>query len=147
MQIARLNKYLSSVGIKGKLAERVKSIHDFYSNGLKIPVADIVVSEYLTDDGSRNYDSVWFFSPGYVMEAKRFTKDDDFDVGVLSKSVAYVQITKVDYDFVQANPKSRMALHAAFGPADYTITIKVSGENCDNLRDIAIKYIISNAVS
>ena len=56
-----LNGYLSSIGITGTMAARVQSIHDFYTEIPGVTVDDVFVSEYVSGDGSREYESLWFF--------------------------------------------------------------------------------------
>lgn len=143
MEEKQLERYLASVGITGPLADRVKSIYSFYVEMLHIKVADIVVSEYVKEDSSREYESLWFFSDQFVMEAKRFVKDDDFDLAPSRSRVIYWAIEKQDYDFKKATEKSRLNVQFTLD-SGISGHLKASKENCDHVRDVFSKFIVTN---
>jgi hypothetical protein len=138
--------YLNSVGIVGALMQRVDVILTFYERISPEEITDIVVSEYVKEDGSREYENLWFFSTESAMEAKAFIQQDNFDMVSIRKRLAYWRIEKRDYDFQQATDKSRMTVHFSTGPLDITGDLRASKENCDHLRDIFMNRILANMV-
>lgn len=103
--------YLESVGIVGALLERVDAIIRFYESLPAQEILQIFVSEYVKEDGSREYEALWFFSMNFMMEAKGFVRGDDFDMAPIAGRVSYWRIQKSDYDFVRATEKSRLNVY------------------------------------
>lgn len=136
-------KYLESIGITKALCERIETIYKFYQERCPDEITGIFITDYMKEDGSREYENLWFFSEKFVMEAKQFITKDDFDLTPIKKRVFYWRIQKQDYDFKKATEKSR--LHLQF---DYDIAIqgdfKATKENCDYLREIFHKYVAPN---
>lgn len=100
-------KYLKSVDITETLRKRIETIYKFFGEICPDTITDIFISDYIKDDGSREYGSAWFFSNKYCMEAKQFVVKDDFDITPVQKRVAYWSIEKRDYDFEKATEKSK----------------------------------------
>jgi len=137
-------EYLSSIGIpSGRLQNRIENIYNFYLDLLSADIQDIFVTDYLQDDGSRNYENLWFFSRNHCMEAKQFIKDDDFDIITMGKRIITWRIKKINYDFNNATSESRLNVVFIL-PHLRSGTLKASKENCDSLRDIFKKYIVPN---
>ena len=146
MENKQISDYLATVGITGDLAKRVHSVYSFYSEQLNLVVTDMFVSEYLTQDGTREYDSLWFFTEDFMMEAKRFVKDDNFDLAPIKGRVKHIVISKEDYDFKAATIKSRMNLFVSL-ETEISGDLKASRENCDHLKDIIRKYFVVNVLA
>ncbi len=135
--------YIQSLGIRTPLEERIKRIYEFYQALCPDEITDMFIEDYFKENGTREYEGLWFFSGKYVMEAKTFIKDDDFDMAQIEKRLNYWRIKKQDYDFKQATDKSRMHLDAAFEGGTMVI-MKAAKANCDALRDIFMKYFLPN---
>jgi len=135
--------YLQSIGMTKISIERVEIIQTFYKDICPDEITDIYVSEYLKEDGSREYENLWLFSKRYCMEAKLFLTKDDFDTTPIMKRIEYLKVEKQDYDFNKAIDKSRMYLNFQL---DTRINgnLKASRENCDHLKSIIIKFVIPN---
>lgn len=139
--------YLESIGIKKPLQERIAEIFEFYRGLCPDKITGIFVSDYIKEDGTREYENLWFFSERYNMEAKQFVTKDDFDIMPMKGRIAYCTVEKEEYDFRKATEKSRLNLKFYVNPPTITTvsgTIKASKENCDYLRDILRKYIQPN---
>lgn len=146
MDDQQINDYLAAIDITGTLAERVHSVYAFYSEQLNLEVTDMFVSEYLTQDGTREFDSLWFFTEDFMMEAKRFVRDDNFDLAPIKGRVKYIVISKEDYDFKAATTKSRMNLTVSLETA-VSGDFKASRGNCDHLKHIIRKYFVVNVLA
>jgi hypothetical protein len=136
-------KYLESIGITKTFCKRIETIYEFCTKICPDKITGIFVTEYIKEDGSREYENLWFFSPKYSMEAKTFTTKDDFDMTPIQKRIYYWTIQKRDYDFKKATEKSRLYLHFELdtgGMGD----LKASKENCDYLKDVILKYVVLN---
>lgn len=138
-------EYLKFIGITEILKKKILDIYEFYEHVCPEKIEDIFVTEYIKDDVSREYESVWFFSEKYCMEAKSFTTVDNFDMCSLSKAVIYLCIEKKNYDFKKATAESRLTL--GFQTSDLMGDIKATRENCDYLKDIFLKYFVPNLIT
>lgn len=138
--------YLENLGISRVISSRIESIMGFYTSITPEDILDIFISEYLQEDGSRMYESLWLFSEHYAMEAKNFITSDNFDRVYLSKQVGRWQIEKTEYDFVNATDSSRMIISFSIEESGLGITgkLKSSKQNCDSLKNIFLNYVLKN---
>lgn len=136
-------KYLESIGITDALRKRIEMIHEFYREICPDEITGIFVTDYMKEDGGREYENLWFFSEKYSMEVKQFITKDDLDITPMRNRIYYWTIQKQEYDFKKATEKSR--LHLKFS-LDTGIDgrLKASKENCDYLREIILKHVTPN---
>lgn len=136
-------KYLESIDITNTLRKKIETIYEFYREVCPDEITDIFINDYMKDDGSREYESMCFFSKKYWMEAKQFVAKDNFDITPARERVVYWTIQKQDYDFKKATEKSRLYLQVTF---DTRIRgeFKAAKQNCDYLRDIIVKHVMAN---
>lgn len=139
----KFTNYLRTIGMTTEvILKRIETIYEFYKEMCPDEIMDIFVTDYIKEDGTREYENLWFFSDKYCMESKQFITKDEFDIALIKK-ISYVRIKKQDYDFKKAIEKSRIILHVGF---EHPITgeIKASKENCDFLKVIFLKYVKPN---
>jgi hypothetical protein len=141
--IERFSTYLRSIGVTESLERRVDSVIDFYSLIYPETISDIFLVDYMTGDGTREYGSLFLFSDFYIMEAKNFLIEDNFDSTLMKSSVSYWGIEKKDYNFQTSVDASRMSIIVRF-LYGIRAEFKASRGNCDSLKDIFIKHIIPN---
>jgi hypothetical protein len=139
----RFERYLQAIGLTQTLIGRVEQIIQFYEQLAPGEIRDILVTDYIGSDEQREYESLWLFSDLYAMEAKGFVSRDEFDMVCLCDRVTRWQIQKENYDFASAAYNSRLNIHADTD-ARWYYQFKASRENCDNLRDLFLKYILPN---
>lgn len=138
-------KYLEAIDIPPLIiTDRIEKIFKWYENTCPDEITDIVVSEYLTDEGTRVYENLWFFSKFYCMEAKEFLRKEDFDMTYLMKQVYYWNIKNNKYELETATNESQVYLEFVYAYADLKGIIKASKKNCDYLFKILKTYIIPN---
>jgi hypothetical protein len=77
------------------------------------------------------------------VEATQFIAKDDFIITPIQKRISYYTLEKRDYNFKIATEKSRLYLEFNLDTG-LKGKLKASKENCDYLRDIIRKYIVSN---
>jgi hypothetical protein len=137
--------YLKSISMSDILINRVEGVLNFYQSIYPDEVQDIFISEFIKDDGTREYESLWLFSPRLAMEAKEFVTRDDYDAAALT-DVIHWEIKKKDYDFEQATEQSR--LFVSFSTqARVSGDLKGSRENCAFLKNTFLKYIAANLIN
>lgn len=128
--------YLSDIGFPAEFIPRIKAVLNFYNEVLKISVNQLLVTDYIKDEGQRVFDNVWLLNDSYMMEAKDFLLSNDFDCAVYN-SVEYWKVKAIDFDFNTPTDKSRIII-------DLTLTcsgtglkssLKGTGKNCKYLFD------------
>jgi hypothetical protein len=144
----KLNEYFESIGMGNVLISRISEFHDQFVAIAEEAIEDAFVSEYITEDGQRQYSSVLFFTKTYVYEIESFLSDTtNLWITKLTKNLACVGFTPKDYDFNKESPASRLNLktHWMHG-SKFMLDIKASGNNCKHLLELARKYFIPNIV-
>ena len=138
----KLLQYFKTIGIKQPLQERINEIYEFYTAICPEEIEDVFVSEYIKEEGTREYQTIRFFSKSYVMLANDFVQKDQYNISRYTRSeISAVRVEKKDYDFKKATDKSRMTISILwYGPARRS-TYRASKENCDYLKAIFDKYI------
>ncbi|GAI51330.1 unnamed protein product, partial [marine sediment metagenome] len=127
-------KYLESIGITKALRERIETIYECCKELCSNEITGIFITDYIKQDGSREYENLWFFSDKNCMEAKQFITTDDFDITPIKKRINYWTIQKQNYDFKKATEKSRLFLRVKFD-AEMAGEFKAAKENCDYLKE------------
>jgi hypothetical protein len=137
-------KYLVSIGIITRaLRERIETIHEYCKELCSNEITDIFITDYIKEDGLREYENLWFFSEKYCMEAKNFRAVEDLDIIPIKKRITYWNIKMHNYDFKKATNTSRLFLSIMFD-VDMSGDFKAAKENCDYLKEIIFKYVMKN---
>lgn len=137
-----IGAYLEAIEMPEPFRKRVFTAYEFYLKICAEKIIDVLVSDYLNEDGTRQYENLSFFSETYCMEAKQFITQDDFDITPIVK-MNYLRIQKNNYDFSKATEKSK--LYVFFGMETRVRgEFKASKENCDYLKDIILKRLMPN---
>ena len=136
-------KYLASISITKAVLEKIEKIYKFCEEICPDEITGIFITDYIKEDGSREYENLWFFSEKNCMEAKQFITKDDFDITPIKKRVYYWTIQKQNYDFKKATKKSRVHLKFDLDTGIVGV-LKAAKENCDYLKEIILKYVIIN---
>ena len=106
-------------------------------------IEDIFISEYSSEDGTRTYESIFWFSSSYILEAKQFTSQYNFDITPLN-AVIYYELQAQEYDFERATDRSRLTVNARFGALSMAAQLRGSKQNCNYLKNIIVKYLKNN---
>jgi hypothetical protein len=133
-------KYMQAISLSTTLTAKVQAVHDFYSGLCPEEIKWIYISDYLTKEGERVYESVYLFSENFAMEASQFATGENFDFAPIT-SVVYLEIKKQEYDLKRATEKSRLNLMFYFSEKAY-LDMKASKENCDYLWSFFREYVL-----
>lgn len=142
----KFEAYLEKIGITTEaLLSRIRFVYDVASEMCPEEIEQVFVTDYINKDNTRTYESIWFFSKGYCLEAHNFVTENSIDIVPLSKIYRF-EVSFKDYDFKKATPESRLQSSIQF--QEQTVgDFKAAKENCDVLRDILLKYIKPNLVT
>lgn len=139
-----LAEYLTAIGATQTVTDRVERILTQYERSLRIPdINDIFLCDIVNAEAVRVFTALWLFSPNYLMEAKDFLSQDDFDICPYTGRLSYLQVNKTNYDFSTPTEQSRLYI-------EFRMTERVGGElrasstNCDHLFRILTKYLLPN---
>jgi len=139
--------YLKEVDITTRaLLKRVEFIYNLCCDMCPEEIEDIFVTDYIKEDGTREYENLWFFSKGYCLEAKKFLTQINLDVTPIKKRIYYWTVTAQDFDFSKATDKSRLNLTYRL-VQEILGNFKAAKGNCDSLQAIINKYVKPNQVS
>jgi hypothetical protein len=131
--------YFDAIGLTKTFRERIKVINFFYEQLCPEVLQDVFVTDYVAEEEGRRFENVWFFSEHFIMEAKKFASQDDYDI-VYAKPLERMAITKNDYDFVKATENSRMTVD--WSTPRLKASLRASSENCDFLKALTVKYFL-----
>jgi hypothetical protein len=134
-------EYLGSISVPAALRGRIAIHYESFRFLCPEDITGIFVGDYITQEATRIYESLHFFSDSFVMEAKNFSVADHFDRALVVLPLRYFIMNKQDYDFKKATDASRMYF-LGYLPGDIRFEFKASKENCDFLRDLIHKYIL-----
>lgn len=137
--------YLKIVGItETKYLEKIEDIIEFFTDFGGEVIDDIFVSEYVKEDGSREYESISMFTKNWDFEAVQFLTEDRYAINKRKKPF-WMEIKKKDYDFKKSTDKSRLSIVLKI-EGHMTCNFKASKDNCDILRKLIFKYYIDNHI-
>jgi hypothetical protein len=134
-------EYLASLELTDPVKARVESVLEFYAVLAPEEIESIFVTDYLDQNGARFFESLWLFSKGYVMEAKQFISQDDFDIGPLGR-LFWIAVRKENYDFKTATAASRLNIEYRNLASEFGGQLRASGKNCDNLRQVLVERLV-----
>lgn len=135
--------YLETIGVSKRFIEKINGIYNIYKKLCTDKIAEIFVTDYMNEDGKREFENLFFFSKQYIMEAKQFAIRDEYDLMPIRNNIDRWELQIENYDFVKATSASRFNLKLNFRYG-LSANFKASGENCDCLKDILVKYIRPN---
>lgn len=140
------SKYLKKIDTTDVIRKRVEAIYNFYKDVCPEEIDGIFITDYITEDGRREYENLWFFSNNYCMEAHNFLERDEFDIEKMSKRVLGWNIEKNNYDLnKKPTEKSRLLVHIKLTHTTSCV-LKASKNNCEFLMQILLKYAIPLAI-
>jgi hypothetical protein len=139
--------YLKEIDIVSSvLLKRIEFIYTLVSDMCPDKIEDIFIDDYLKEDGTRDYEDLWFFSNLYSLEAKKFLTQIDLDITPMKQQIVYWSVQVQDFNFKESSEKSRFSLHFRVLEGGITGDLKASKRNCDYLQVIAVKYIKANQI-
>lgn len=104
-------------------------------------VEDILLTDYVNDDGVRQFENLWFFTARSIHEARLFQEQDDIDWLPRPVSAQYSHFESQNYDFDAATDASRLKAYVAIGTT-FNVTMKASGRNCDYMLQVLRTYVL-----
>ena len=137
------NLYLSDLPVGTVITDRIEQIISFYEKNFNVEILDIFITDFINKDNQREFENLWLISKEALLEAKSFQNKDDFDFTFLTENIYYWRIEKQDYNFIKATTLSRLFIKIDFYQ-QILGELKASGNNCDHLKEIFIKYFIPN---
>jgi len=99
-------EYLEDIGLTKSPLKRIEAIYEICKELISDDIIDIFVTEYLQDDGSREYESLWFFSDKCFIEAKQFLTTFNFDISPTKNNIAFWNTKLQKYDFKEGIKKT-----------------------------------------
>ena len=86
--------YFSDIVISDVAQKRIEQIFteikELYND---LEINDILLCD-VTNNGIKDYINLWFFGQNTAIECKDFMNQDDFDLAILDKNIAYFNMKK-----------------------------------------------------
>jgi len=151
--------YIEDIGASEVVSGRVLSIIPMLES-LLLPEGEHInrafINEYIDGNGSRNYESLWFFTNNFAMEAHEFLRRDVYDAVLFTSNVSYIR-TEFSAFSPPGEPdaQSRISVNVSFGTpaggdvgggANFAI-FKASGVNCRYLYAITREILVVNLIA
>lgn len=136
--------YLNDIGISdGVIKDRVDEIISYFGSLYdNAKLKSIFISEYITEDGNRNYTSLWLIYENLICEAKNFINDTDFDsIYYKTNHLLYWNLKSKEKIKTEFNDSDRLSLIVQFDDG-ITGTFKASKNNCKYLLRILKEHFI-----
>ena len=93
------------------------------------------------------FDTLWFFSKSYLMQAKNFLQTDSYEIVSYKSVITNIGIDLQNFDFKNANEKSRLNLRISITPSSMgEYYFKSSKVNCNYLKNIYFNYFLKNVL-
>lgn len=133
-------KYLEDIGMTKPIQDRVEHFYCLCHDMLFGELLDIFVDDYLTEDKSRKYEGVTFFSKNYNLSVPNFLTSEKINIIPHQNVQDRITITVYNFDFKKTNEESLMSVQLYFTHANVGI-FRASRNNCAYLVQILRKYI------
>jgi hypothetical protein len=126
--------YFKSLGMSSVLIRRATQACEAFSRIWEDNIEALFVSDYINQDGVREFEDLFLFTPRHIVRVTRFAVQDVLDADAIHP-LGNLLIERTDFDFKHANDKSR--LHVRYLTiADFGADLKASGQNCMALTRI-----------
>jgi hypothetical protein len=132
-------EYFEHINISRTLQNRISDLLDIAIDICPEEIIQLHLSNYIAEDGSNAYDSMWFFSETFCLEAKQFLTESNLDITPYKNLICYAKLFAEDFNFHEADESSKLILDFKMA-LDITGTMKATGENCSYLYNIYKKY-------
>ncbi len=146
-----ITEYLGSIGMGEVLIEKVKTFHDQYIAIMEIledSVLSAFVSEYVNEDGQRQYTTLLFFTETQVCEIENFLSDaPTIWLSLITDNLNFVGFSPKEYDFVEDSPASRLNIETRWKHGtSFILNLQASGNNCKQLLEVTRRYLLPNVL-
>jgi hypothetical protein len=136
-----LSFYFDEMKLAHSLQETVNRIKAAAEFICPEPIKDIFISNYRKTDNSIDYESVWFFSDTFCLEAVGIYADD-FSIDITPISAMRLYYAPTNFDLVTApTDLSTLSIECSMVGADGSF--KAVGKNCSILLNIIKKYFLT----
>ena len=139
----RFESYLDSIGLSASiLKECVERTYKYSSKLCPEKIEDLFVNDFIKEDKSREYSSLWFFSKCYLMEVRNFRNANEYDIDIarIADWLSYYRISFKDYDLVESSETSSMKVECSNSDG-IGFVLQASRENCNKLTSIIETYL------
>lgn len=134
--------YLKSIGLAEPLLQHtigmVENIEWLYG----LSEYDLFVSEFIDNEGNKQYAGLWLFTHEVAVEAKNFTVEFDIDIAAYAQSIGYMRITSKSFNIKEHDGESRMQVEVSASGVSFDL--RASQRNCSTLTNLIKKHLRPN---
>ncbi|MFW9897564.1 MAG: hypothetical protein ACFFD7_17295 [Candidatus Thorarchaeota archaeon] len=138
------NQYLKIINVDSPLIyKRIEELIIMMKNLHSEEIYDILIGEYINKEGERVISGLGIYSENFVVIFGNFLHDNEFSIYNHKKPLKSINIISQNYDFLEANQDSKLAINLFFRKEEGFSGI-ATGINCDYLKKIVYKYFINS---
>lgn len=149
--LEKYQAYFEAIEIGSHERRRAEGIireFDALTGGKFGDILDIFVGNYVSQPGNTEYDSLWLFAKGLLVEAQDFADSDQFRLIPLRGNVSYFELKKRDFSFEdepnrERIAQARMRVVLKIG-SDIRCEINAARKNCQYLAQRVQHYVLPN---
>jgi len=138
--IPKFQKYLKDIGVTKPIRDRVEHFYCLCRDMYFGKLFDIFIDDYLTEDKTRKYTGLSFFSQSFTFSVPHFLTEDKIHVANHQVWLDRIAIKVDNFDFKKANDKSLMIVQM-YKEINPTGSYKASQNNCEYIVRILRKYV------
>jgi hypothetical protein len=140
---SEFNEYLKMLAVSNIVKKRSQAAYELFSTAIGENIDQIFISDFINQDGLMQFDTLWFFSKNYLMQAKNFLQTDSYEIMPYKSLITNITIELQNFDFKDTNEKSRLNLRIKISPSG-EYYFKSSNLNCNQLKNIYFDYFLKN---
>lgn len=137
----KMTQYLKSIGITEIVEKRVNELLTQVENITKEKAVDIIVLEYVNEDGMKIYEALRIWTDNFKMMISNFLTDSEFVISPIYEKMRRIEISAKDFDYIESSTNSRIFI---VGISLYNMhaPMKGSGINCEYIMEAFHKYFV-----
>lgn len=138
----KMTQYLKSIGITEVIEKRVNELLTQVENLTKEKAVDILVNEYVNEEGMKIYEHLRVWTDNYKMIIPNFLTESQFNISPIDEYLSMIKVTARDFDFITPSTTSRIFIEGRPIQPDVHIRMKGSGTNCKHVIEMFRKYFV-----
>lgn len=132
--------YVRSLGGQDVLVNKINEVIELANQLCPEEIVDFFLSEYRLEDGRKKLDSLWLFSPNFILESKDIRLEKiNIDLMWIKGFIDRYEIDYSDFKPSEANDESSLSVLARI--ENENLLFQASGLNCNKLWDVFEKFI------
>ncbi len=139
----KFKEYLEDIGMTRTLINKVEEEHNVLLRLFDFDCEDLIVEDYINEDGSKVYKNILLFCENYIHEVTDFIEKPKYSKTYMADQVNNIEVQIKDF-IIGEKTKRNSVIKIQLYRKDSEIRIyeiNGTGENCKYIIDILRNYI------